>query len=177
MKNVKKHKFFKYLCALSAIIPMIIQTVILCCAANSEQELSVWYSDKDSAGYWESSPTVYRKPLSASFSVPLATYVSAANTEWKGIRSFTYASSLSNANIVCYGGTATEMKDAGIQEDFGSSTGRTKHSWDIYQYERAYGTKTKDIYMICHAVVYVLDIEGRSENQTKKQPFMNLDMH
>lgn len=169
MKNVKKHKFFKHLCALLAAIPIIVQTVIPCCAADSEQELSVWHSDKNKAGYWESSPMVYRKPLSASFSVPLAAYISAANAEWKGIRSFTYASSEGAADIICYGGTLKEMEAAKVPEKFDSSTtGRTVHSdWDSYQCKRPYGTEKKSIYKMSHAIIYILE-DGRTENQTKK---------
>ena len=102
--------------------------------------------------------------------MPLASYVSAANTEWKGIRSFTYASSEDAADIVCYGGTIKEMEAAKVPEQFCEGiTGRTKHSnWDVYQYRRTYGTEKKSIYKMSYAIIYVLDKDGRTANQTKK---------
>lgn len=166
---MKIHKFFKRICFLLTVILAARFTTIPCFAASSNKNLSVWYSDEDKAGYWETAPTVYRIPLSSSFSTSLVSYVAAANTQWKGIRSFTYATSESAATIVCYGGTRQEMSDAGITEDFGTVTGRTKHSeWDSYQYSRSYGDSSKKIYAMNYAIIYVLDIDGRTANQTKK---------
>ncbi len=68
--------------------------------------LTYWYSDSDTALYWQSNPIVYTKKIDTSSSFYFQEGISSAVSQWTGALNISFSSgSESSANFLCYGAT------------------------------------------------------------------------
>ena len=77
--------------------------------------LTYWYSDSDLIGKW-SSNTIYLKntKLNSNTSFYFSSGFANARSQWSDALGVSLQLSSSNAKLICYGGTRTELNSTGI---------------------------------------------------------------
>lgn len=164
MKKFIKRSISILLCLVTCFAFTIVSS------ATDLGELTYWYSDDDRIGWWTSTPSVYRIPLNSSFSSVFVSGIAWASSQWGNVDGigFNYATSQSNADILCYGGTITEIQALGIDIEFSSAdVGSTKYNNPPKKGTFTYGTETKRGYELVNPIVFILD-KDRTLNKVKK---------
>ena len=96
------------------------------CAYAYSMISMTWYSDAYKVGYWADSPKVFFTNLTSSFNI--SSYVNTGVSRWNsaGVTS-SITTSYSNANILFYGGTRSQLNSYGFIYD-SNTAGYT--TWD-----------------------------------------------
>lgn len=123
-------KFAFVLCALSCFWMSFFVTAE---AYTSTITVPQWYSSSPAVGYWYDTPKIYIYNLSSSFTV--RSYVSNAVSSWKtDYIAPTVSTSPTNANILFYGGTRSQLNAIDFTYDssmYGQTTVSTSYACQV----------------------------------------------
>lgn len=127
-----------------------------------------WYSDASKVGHWFITPKVASEKLNNNSLFKFSQALSYARNQWTNAGvSTSSGNSIYTANIVVFGGTASEIyEECGIVINPYLSNGRTYYtSVSFFCYVNYQGSQ-KRVNEFEHIDVYILD-NGRSENEYK----------
>ena len=131
-------------CTCIFLTMLLVGTIIMKCQAEGD-ELSYWYSENNMVAYWSNIPVASCFNVGNDSSFTIYSYWGHARSIWSDEGKPTiYSSYESGSNIVCYGGTRSEIHDATgatiPTTNVGQCNGSSNH-----MYYMTYQNSTKDI--------------------------------
>ena len=125
-----------------------------------------WYSDSNSVGRWAFSPTITSVKLNDNEAFGFVSAYLYAKDAWNNAGISLAHTSSTSANIVCYGGTASEIYERTGFSLSDTTTGLTSYSSTMYKYLNYNGTQY-NLRNMSRATVMIKD-RGATLNQYKK---------
>ena len=141
--------------------------LLLSVNAQNEVDIDYWYSNSDEICRWAGTPSISYKKLNSNSNFTFLVAYSHARTQWNDGGISTISGTFPSTNVVCYGGTISEIySETGLVVP-SSDNGVTFFSHSTSYTNLNYYGSVKKLYIMSSAKVCVVD-KGRTANQYKK---------